>query len=164
MAAFGFFLSAFVNSLEMLFLTFSLSGLGLSVCFVAAVVIVAYYFEKKRSFATGLSVCGSGIGTLIFPPFLQLLIDRYGWRGASLILSGVLLNLCVFGALMRDLEWTKKKFKEKRISRKRKRKLRTHHTASSVDSTSQFSQYQNISTVPSLEEFKRLFHQTGEQR
>lgn len=30
---------------------------------MAAVVIVAYYFDKRRSFATGLSVCGSGIGT-----------------------------------------------------------------------------------------------------
>jgi hypothetical protein len=63
-AAIGFLLSSISDSMEMLFITFGvIAGLGLSLCYVAAVVIVAYYFDKKRSFATGISVCGSGIGT-----------------------------------------------------------------------------------------------------
>lgn len=60
-AAVGFILSSLSDSMEMLFITFGvIAGLGLSLCYVAAVVIVAYYFDKKRSFATGISVCGSG--------------------------------------------------------------------------------------------------------
>lgn len=60
-AAIGFILSSLSTSMEMLFITFGvIAGLGLSLCYVAAVVIVAYYFDKKRSFATGISVCGSG--------------------------------------------------------------------------------------------------------
>ncbi len=39
------------------------AGFGLSLCYVAAIIIVAYYFDRKRSFATGVSVCGSGVGT-----------------------------------------------------------------------------------------------------
>lgn len=90
---------------------------------MAAVVIVAYYFDKRRSFATGLSVCGSGIGTFIFAPLTQFLIDEYGWRGTTLIMAGVFLNMMVCGMLMRDLEWTTYKSKQKAKQRKKKHKL-----------------------------------------
>uniref|UniRef100_A0A182VRL4 Major facilitator superfamily (MFS) profile domain-containing protein n=1 Tax=Anopheles minimus TaxID=112268 RepID=A0A182VRL4_9DIPT len=115
LASIGFALSAYATSIEMLYLTFGiLSGFGLSLCYVAAVVIVAYYFDKKRSFATGLSVCGSGIGTFVFASLTQVLLDEYGWRGTTLILAGVFLNMCLCGLLMRDLEWTTHKSKQKR--------------------------------------------------
>ena len=39
-------------------------GFGLSLCYVAAIIVVAYYFDRRRSFATGISVCGSGVGKL----------------------------------------------------------------------------------------------------
>lgn len=110
LSAFGFVVSSFTNSIELLFFTFGvLAGIGLSLCYVTAVVIVAYYFESKRSFATGLSVCGSGIGTFLFAPIIQFLLDEYGWRGTTLILAGFFLNLCLCGMLMRDLDWTKEK-------------------------------------------------------
>lgn len=99
LAAICFVISSFTDSIEMLMLTFSAAGFGLSLCYVAAVVIVAYYFDKKRSFATGLSVCGSGIGTFIFAPLTQYLIDEYGWRGTTLILAGMFLNMTVCGKL-----------------------------------------------------------------
>ena len=52
----GFIASSFVNSLEMLYVTFGLlSGFGLSMVYVPAIVVVAFYFEKKRAFATGES-------------------------------------------------------------------------------------------------------------
>ncbi|XP_070499939.1 monocarboxylate transporter 14-like [Chironomus tepperi] len=119
-ASIGFLLSAVSNSMEMLFVTFGIiAGFGLSLCYVAAVVIVAYYFDKKRSFATGISVCGSGIGTFLFPPLIQYLITHYGWRGCTVFLAGILLNMCVCGALMRDLEWTTHRARQKRKHQKK---------------------------------------------
>lgn len=50
------------------------------------------------------SSSGSGIGTFILAPAVQLLIENYSWRGALLILGGFVSNLCVCGALMRPLE------------------------------------------------------------
>jgi MFS family permease len=53
-ATIGFISSSQVDSIEMLCLTFGvIAGFGLSMVYVPAVVIVAYYFEKKRAFATG---------------------------------------------------------------------------------------------------------------
>lgn len=143
LAALGFVLSSFADSMEVLFLTFGiLSGFGLSLCYVAAVVIVAYYFDKRRSFATGLSVCGSGIGTFIFAPLIQILLDEYGWRGTTLILAGIFLNMCVCGMLMKDLEWTKQRAK---LKRRKKR-----GTAISADSFSVSNSTNTAGTIGNL--------------
>lgn len=139
LAALGFVISAFVDNMETLFLTFGImAGFGLSLCYVAAVVIVAYYFEKKRSLATGISVCGSGIGTFIFAPLTYVLLDEYGWRGTTLILAGFFLNMAVCGMLFRDLPWTTTMNEEKARERKRKRekKRNKRFVASSADSFS----------------------------
>lgn len=109
----SFVVSIFADSLELLFLTFTVAGLGLALCYVTSIVIVAYYFEKKRSLATGLAACGTGIGTFLFPPFTMYLLELYDWQGTLLILSGFFLNMMVFGALMRDLESPSKENNEK---------------------------------------------------
>ena len=147
LATTGFVISSFASSMEVLILTFGvISGFGLSLCFVAAVVIVAYYFDKRRSFATGLSVCGSGIGTFIFAPVTQYLLAEYGWRGTTLILAGLFLNLAVCGCLMRDLEWTTIRARAKTEERRKNRKKRTRIQSSSVDSFSAASSSANTTT------------------
>lgn len=138
LAALGFVISAFVDNMETLFITFGImAGFGLSLCYVAAVVIVAYYFDKKRSLATGISVCGSGIGTFIFAPLTYVLLDEYGWRGTTLILAGLFLNMAVCGLLFRDLPWTTTMNAERARERKRRReRKRNKRFGSSVDSFS----------------------------
>ncbi|XP_069358645.1 monocarboxylate transporter 9-like [Maniola hyperantus] len=138
LAAIGFIISAFVDNIETLMFTFGImAGFGLSLCYVAAVVIVAYYFEKKRSLATGISVCGSGIGTFIFAPLSNVLLDEYGWRGTTLILAGLFLNMAVCGLLFRDLPWTATMNEERAKQRKRRReRKRNKRYGSSADSFS----------------------------
>lgn len=106
LTATGFILSVFAPNIEVLCITLGLvAGIGLSPIYIAAIVAVAFYFEKRRSLATGLATCGSGIGCFIFAPLLELLLDSYGFRGTLLLIAGIYLNLCVAGALMRPLEW-----------------------------------------------------------
>jgi MFS family permease len=64
---------------------------------------VTCYFEKKRSLATGIAVCGSGLGTFVFAPLTEYLIVEYGWRGAILIIAGIVLNCAILGALFRPV-------------------------------------------------------------
>lgn len=156
LATIGFAVSTQANHVEVLFLTFGiLAGFGLSLCYVASVVIVAYYFDKRRSFATGLAVCGSGIGTSIFAPLTQHLIDEYGWRGATLILGGLLLNLAVCGALMRDLPWTTTQKKLKAKQRKETRR-RQRSKASSADT---FSVSNSTNTASALQPIVEAQHE-----
>lgn len=106
LSSFGFALASLCNSIEMLYLTFGIiSGLGLGIGYVTAVVSIAFWFDKKRTFATGIGASGTGIGTFLYAPLTQWLIDEFGWRGATLIVAGTMLNVCVCGALMRDPDW-----------------------------------------------------------
>ncbi|XP_050513505.1 monocarboxylate transporter 9 isoform X2 [Diabrotica virgifera virgifera] len=105
-AAAGFILSCRANTISIMYLTFGiLAGLGLGLCYVTAVVSIAFWFDKKRTLAVGISASGTGVGTFIFSPLTNILIFEFGWRGTTLILGGLFLNMCVCGALMRDPDW-----------------------------------------------------------
>ncbi|KAL1497873.1 hypothetical protein ABEB36_008759 [Hypothenemus hampei] len=105
-SALGFILSSKCNSLNLMYLTFGiLAGLGLGLIYVTVVVSVAFWFDKKRTLAVGIGSSGIGIGTFVFSPFGTYLIYELGWRGTTLILGGIFLNMCVCGALMKDPDW-----------------------------------------------------------
>lgn len=65
---------------------------------------MCYYFDKKRALAVGICVCGSGVGAFVFPPLIQMTVDHFGWAASMLILAGLVLQVCIAGALMRTLE------------------------------------------------------------
>ena len=46
----------------------SFAGIGFGFIYLPAIVSVSMYFESKRAFATGIAVCGSGLGTFIMAP------------------------------------------------------------------------------------------------
>lgn len=72
------------------------SGIGFGLVYVPAVITTGFYFERWRSLATGIAVCGSGIGTIVIAPLTAYIIDNYGWRNAVLIQAGkiALLLFC----------------------------------------------------------------------
>lgn len=155
-ASIGFLLSALADSILVLLITLGLiTGLGLAVCYVAAIVIVAFYFEKKRSLATGIAVAGSGIGTFVFAPFIQYLIENWGWRGSLIILAGIFLNMCVCGALMRDLEWTKKRSdKRSHSTHGNSRTGSTSHSSESLSDDE--ASTDGNPTCPSVKELRQI--------
>lgn len=100
----GFILSVFAPNLVFLYFSSgTLAGLGFGLIYLPAIVSVAQYFEKRRSFAMGLAVCGSGFGTFVFAPVTELLLQEFGWRGSMLILGGIILNVIACGAVFRPL-------------------------------------------------------------
>lgn len=77
--------------------------------YLPSIVSVGFYFDKKRPMATGIAVCGSGIGTFIFSPLLEYLSEVYDWKNLLFIMAGIILNGAVCGMLMRPLQAEEKR-------------------------------------------------------
>ncbi|XP_030373393.1 monocarboxylate transporter 4 [Scaptodrosophila lebanonensis] len=104
-AAACFGLSYFATSVEYLFLIYGvLGGIGFCMVYIPAVVIIGFYFEKWRALATGVALCGSGVGNFIFMPLTTILLDSFGWR-TTLALQGLIILLCgIFGLAFRPIQ------------------------------------------------------------
>ena len=81
------------------------SGLGFGICLCSSMTIIAEHFDKYKGIAFGIVSAGCGLGGFVSPLLLNVLNDTYGWRGTMLIMGGVLLHICVCGAIM----WPKSK-------------------------------------------------------
>lgn len=121
LGAIGFAASYFVHSVSLLCFTYGIIGgklkpsdlwtriltiffpigIGLGFIYVPAVVTVGFYFEKWRALATGIGVCGSGIGTFIFAPLCAELLRSLQWRASLLVLAGIILTCGIFGLTFR---------------------------------------------------------------
>nr|KAG5700447.1 hypothetical protein BaRGS_010360 [Batillaria attramentaria] len=83
--------------------TYLCVGFGFGMMYLPAIVIVGYYFERRRALATGIAVCGSGIGMFIMAPLSGFLLREFDWKGALLVIAGIVFNGAVCGMLMRPL-------------------------------------------------------------
>ena len=80
------------------------SGAGLGFVYTPTVTVVADHFDRWRGLAIGIATCGAGLGTFVYPFIIELMTEIYGWRGSLIILSGLSLHMCVFGALQFPME------------------------------------------------------------
>ncbi|KAI6176598.1 hypothetical protein M3Y97_00815600 [Aphelenchoides bicaudatus] len=110
LASLGFLLSAIAQYPIILFATFGIiAGAGLGFVFLAAVISVSTYFNKRRALATGIAFCGSGIGTagisLLNPWILGTMLNG-NWRLYCVFLSILSLALAFFGYFFKPLQPT----------------------------------------------------------
>jgi len=102
LAATGFFLSTYSSNIGVMIFTYGvMGGVGFGLMYLCTYVMIGHYFEKYRALATGISSCGSGVGTFIFAPLSVSLINSYGWKGAMWIITGLVVNGIVMGAVFR---------------------------------------------------------------
>ncbi|XP_066156644.1 monocarboxylate transporter 12-like isoform X1 [Euwallacea fornicatus] len=110
LGACAFAISSFASSVEFLCISYGLlGGIGFGFIYVPSVITVGFYFEKWRPLATGIAVCGSGIGTFLFAPLSKSLIKQLGWRNALLVQGGIVLSCVIYGCLFRPLKPTRLK-------------------------------------------------------
>nr|XP_002741996.1 PREDICTED: monocarboxylate transporter 9-like [Saccoglossus kowalevskii] len=95
------FLSSFANSINVLLLTFCVTGMAFSLTCGPSIVIVGQYCHKRHALANGIVYAGNSVGMMVFPPLHHKLIETYGWRGAMIVMAGINLNVVVCGMLMR---------------------------------------------------------------
>lgn len=86
----GLAVASLARNLEEVYAAYGLGvGLGIGCSFVPALGAVQRWFSRRRGFASGIAVSGIGAGTLLMPPLASWLIGSVGWRGAYLVLAGV---------------------------------------------------------------------------
>jgi len=79
-------------------------GIFFGMVYLPSVVMVSFYFEKKRAIANGLVTAGTGIGALSFGPLANFLMGRFGWQIGLYIFAGIMLTGILFGSIMRPLK------------------------------------------------------------
>jgi MFS family permease len=94
----GLILTAFIDRLWIGYLTYGAGvGIGAACAYVPTLATVGGWFVERRNAALGTAAAGTGCGMLLVPPLAALLIERFGWRGADIILgigSGLLVMIC----------------------------------------------------------------------
>ena len=98
----GFTLASFCQTLWQLQLCIGLAaGLGAS-CLgnVTSSLLLGRWFGRRLPAAMAIAYSAIGVGTLLWLPLTQLLIERSGWRGAYQWLGGGLLMIAVISSLL----------------------------------------------------------------
>ena len=92
----GLLSSSYVQSLTQMYFAYSLV-IGLGACFLynSCYLVIAEYFERKLSIATGIVALGASLGVLYTGPLLQLLLDSFGWRDALRIMTAFFGLICL---------------------------------------------------------------------
>ncbi|KOC65429.1 Monocarboxylate transporter 12 [Habropoda laboriosa] len=106
-AAIGVCMTAFAVSLPSIILTYCvIVGIGHGIMFPATSLAMNSYFRKKRNVAMGLSVTLTGLGPILMPLLIAILLENYATTGTLLILAGIAAHSLVGASLL-------KPFKEK---------------------------------------------------
>ncbi|XP_043209793.1 uncharacterized protein LOC122374847 isoform X2 [Amphibalanus amphitrite] len=103
MSSVAFSLSASASEIGLFIVMYGiLGGLGLGMMYLPSVVAVSIHFDTNRALATGIVVCGSGVGTFCLAPLTQYLLDVSGWKGAQLATAALLLTGALMGGVMSE--------------------------------------------------------------
>ena len=69
-------------------------GTGGCLCAISGVLEINKRFTgSSRGLAHGFSLAGNTVGGLVLPALIAVMMDRYGYTGALLLLSAVILNI-----------------------------------------------------------------------
>lgn len=68
------------------------TGLGLGLINPSSFIAVNSYFSSKRGRAVGLALAGTGLGQMIMPHVVRILLEEYGFKGTTFVLGGLALN------------------------------------------------------------------------
>lgn len=96
--------SIFYHNIQLLYLTYGIMfGLGAALSYTPTIAIMGHYFKRYLGVVSGIATCGSSIFTVILPPVLTWLLDKYGLQGTFFILgissAGVILCSLVYKPL-----------------------------------------------------------------
>ena len=80
-----------------------ITGVGIGIHTLTAIVILPKYFLKLRPLAMGISVSGAGVGTFLFPFVIDKLIFYHGWRYSFVVIGIIFLISVIFGVAFKPV-------------------------------------------------------------
>lgn len=102
--SFSLFISYFApNYIALLIFYGFFTGFGCALVNMCCSLVVGFYFEKYRSIALAISVCGSSLGVTAFFPLNTYLVGLAGWRTTTLFHSGLIGTIFFMGMTFRPL-------------------------------------------------------------
>lgn len=114
----GLILSSFTTSLWQLLISYGVFvGLGLGLISSSTFIAVNSYFSLKRGRAVGLALAGTGLGQMLMPQIIGFLLNKYGFRGATLIVGGLALHGVIGACLSQPV---KKHYKNQQFCERQK--------------------------------------------
>ena len=82
-----------------------IGGFGAGMIYLTSIIIVGYYFESKRALATGIAVCGTGVGSIIVPPLANHIFTHFdSLTSVIMLFGGMFLSCIIFVCLMKPLD------------------------------------------------------------
>ncbi|CAL4088401.1 unnamed protein product, partial [Meganyctiphanes norvegica] len=79
-------------------------GIGVCMSETPGVLIVNQYFRRLRSTANGLRTAGNPLGGMVFPLLYVHLLENFGLKGTYIMITGIMLQICVMGCMLRPFE------------------------------------------------------------
>ncbi|KAK7071815.1 hypothetical protein SK128_026023 [Halocaridina rubra] len=159
MAASCMLACAFSTSILYLLVFFSLAGLFGGMTCKPCYLIIPIYFDKRRGLANAIIMGGMCTGQFVVPPVIRFLQQNFGFTGATMIVSSLLLNCCIGASFFHPVEWHLKKtadpkltevvFTEKHITASEKHIEKTSFSVDGKDTVQSLIQKESRSDVKS---------------
>ncbi|XP_068236064.1 monocarboxylate transporter 12-like [Palaemon carinicauda] len=102
----GILSTAFADSPWLLLVSFSLvTGTGNGIIACLAYSIVPHYFKKRLGVANAIMSSGVSIGQAVGPVIITQLQNEFAYKGAIIVLSGIILHCCIGATAFHPREW-----------------------------------------------------------
>ncbi|KAG5882123.1 hypothetical protein JTB14_016886 [Gonioctena quinquepunctata] len=106
----GMFLLTFADNMTGFVLAYGLmASIGLAITRSTYVLAISTYFSEKRSKAFGISMTIAGLGPILLPYILDILVEYLDTKGAILILSGIHAHTFIAACLLQPVKFHMKK-------------------------------------------------------
>ena len=80
-------------------------GLGIGIMLPSSYATFNSYFVKRRVLMMSFAQTLVGVGTMVYPLMVQLLMEKYGYRGMIAVIASINSH-AIFGMLsMHPVEW-----------------------------------------------------------
>jgi len=91
----GYILLSRVSSVLQLYLVFVIIGIGSGPSDVVPLSLIVRWFDKRRGTMSGITKVGTGLGMTVIPVLASILIARFDWQTAFLILGVLVLVIVI---------------------------------------------------------------------